>query len=322
MPLVRELFGQSLKKSGEHREVFRYASCPHMGGRQCDGGGNRDMMRWPAGEQPLAPFFDTSVGQNGDGFIPCGVCSVSLGDKAWAVCPRRLLTLDAAEPSQSQELLRSQVLQLAGFRDGDTVRIWSEISLRDKAGLNYRLDYVLRSGNRPPTIVEVMTASTSGGNKRLRSDMRSAFCDAVLYANGVLSKRGVSPGVNARQVWARMASQIIVKSEIANSWGGRTIWVVQDTLMDYIGSQTGLHLSELRSPNWTTDEVNVISANIDDPEDTQLFSGPIHSTRGEACWTQLLSTPSLPDVSSLASRLTDDRVIATLTFRRRRQHRQ
>lgn len=290
-----------------------------MAGQQCDGGGNRDMMRWPAGEQPLAPFFDPSVGLNGGGFIPCGVCSVSLGDKVWAVCPRRLLTFDADKPSKSQELLRNRVLELAGFKDGDTVRIWSEISLRDKSGLNYRLDYVLRSGNRPPIIVEIMTASTSGGNKRLRSDMQSAFCDAVLYANGVLPKRGASPGVNARQVWARMASQMIVKSEIANSWGGSTIWIVQDSLMAYIGSQTGLRLSELRSPDWTTGEVNVISANIDHPEDIQLYSGPIHSTHGEACWTELLSTPSLPDVSSLAGRLTDDRVVATLTFRRVRR---
>ena len=60
--------------------------------------------------------------------------------------------------------------------------------------------------------------------------MKNAFCDAVLYAAGLLDERGQSPGVNIRQVWARMASQLIVKSEIANEWGGSAIWVVQDAL--------------------------------------------------------------------------------------------
>ena len=273
------------------------------------------MMRWPADRQPLAPFFSSAVGQRGRGYIPCGVCSVRISRANWAVCPRRLLSFDAHEPSLHQRLLRQRVLRLAGFDDGDTVRVWSEISLRDESGLNYRLDYVLRADDRPPVIIEVMTASTSGGNKSKRTDMQSAFCDAVLYANGVLPERGLSPGVNARQVWARMASQMVVKSEIANRWGGRTIWVVQDALMDYIGRQTGLRLEELYAPSWKTGEVNVVSASIDDPEDIKLYSGPIHSTRGEACWTELLSTPSVPPVRSLTDRLTDDGVIATLTLR-------
>ena len=287
-----------------------------MANRLCDGGGNRDMMRWPADRQPLAPFFSSAVGTNGDGFIPCGVCSVRLSQTNWAVCPRRLLSFDSSAPSQQQRLLWNRVLQLAGFGYGDTVRVWSEISLRDSTGLNYRLDYVLRAEDRPPVIVEVMTASTSGGNKSKRTDMQSAFCDAVLYANGVLAERGQSPGVNARQVWARMASQMIVKSEVANQWGGRTIWVVQDALMKYIGRQTGLRLEELYSPDWEIGEVNVVSASIDDPEDIRLYSGPIHSTGGEACWTELLSTPSVPDVGSLTDRLTEDRIIATLRLRR------
>ena len=274
-----------------------------MTGQPCDGGGNRDMMRWPADRQPLAPFFSSTVSTHSGGFIPCGVCSVRLSETNWAVCPRRLLSFDSSAPSKQQRSLRNRVLQLGGFGLGDTVRVWSEISLRDRTGLNYRLDYVLRAEHRPPVIVEVMTASTSGGNKSKRTDMQSAFCDAVLYANGVLPERGLSPGVNTRQVWARMASQMVVKSEVANQWGGRTIWVVQDTLMDYIGRQTGLRLDELYSPDWEPGEVNVVSASIDDPEDIRLHSGPIHSTSGEACCTELLSTPSIPDVGSLTGRL-------------------
>ena len=313
MPVIRELFGHVLTESGALRAQFRQASCPHMAGRLCDGGGNRDMARWPADQEPLASFFDSSVGRSGDGFIPCGVCSVGVGGRNWAICPRRLLTFEAATPSAQQLRLRDRVLRLAGFEEGDTVRVWSEISLRDKTGLNYRLDYVLRVDDRPPVIVEIMTASTSGGNRQKGTDMPSAFRDAVLYANGVLSERRQSPGINIRQVWARMASQLIVKSEIANAWGGSTIWVVQDPLMDYIGSQTGLRLAELRSHDWQTDEINVVSANVDDPNDIKLYAGPIYSTDGEACWTELLSASSIPEIDSLTTRLTDDQVIATLT---------
>ena len=244
MPVVKELFGLAL--TGEiDRNALRHARCPHMGGRLCDGGGNRDMTRWRADAQPIAPLFDSSVGRDAKGFIPCGVCSVEFGNnKSWAVCPRRLFTLAAETPSSQQKRLRDLVLRLAGFQDGDLVRVWSEISLRDKKGLNYRLDYVLQKQDAPPVIVEVMTASTSGGNKSKRTDMQSAFCNAVLHAHGLVPELGACPGVNTRQVWARMASQMIVKSEIANHWGGRAIWVVQDALMDYIGAQTGLRLDD------------------------------------------------------------------------------
>jgi hypothetical protein len=31
-----------------------------------------------------------------------------------------------------------------------------------------------------------------------------------------------------------MVSQLVVKSEVALGWNGKAIWVVQDTLADYI----------------------------------------------------------------------------------------
>ena len=314
MPIVHELFGKVLTSPGHQKVRFHLAQCPHMGGKQCDGGGNRDMARWPAPEQPLAPFFDSSVGKAGDGFIPCGVCSV-MTDRSWAICPRRLLTFDTEEPSPEQTYLMSRVLNLAGFKAGDVVRIWSEISIASKTAeekLNYRLDYVLKSDDAPPVIVEIMTASTSGGNRKERTDIQNAFCDAVLYAEGNVSDRRRSPGVNTRQVWARMASQMVVKSQIANAWGGLTIWVVQDALMDYIRSNTGLRLDDLRSPDWQTGEVNVISASIDDPQDVRLYSGPVLSRHGEASWAELLNTPTVPPVAVLEDKLTDGKVIAEI----------
>lgn len=314
MPVVRELFGARLGDSGEQQGSFRDAACPHMGGALCDGGGNRDMARWPAAEQPLASLFDAAVGQATGGFLPCGVCSVqSQGRPPWAICPRRLLMLHAGAPSAQQERLRGVVLRLAGFGDGEEVRVWSEVSLRAQ-GINYRLDYVLRCGDRPPVIVEVMTASTSGGNRGRGTDIKSAFVRAVLYANGLRPDLGDSPGVNARQVWARMMSQMIVKSEIANHWGGRTIWVVQDVLMDYIRSSTGLRAEELdATADWRVGEVNVVSANLDDPNDIRLYAGPIASRDGSASWSELVRTPSLPDMQVLTDKLGGSDSIATLT---------
>lgn len=319
MPTVNELFGNALTESGAQGGDCRQAVCPHMG-KLCDGGGNRDMARWPAIQQPLASLFDASVGRDGDDYIPCGVCSIRLSGAAesstdWAVCPRRLLTFEGDGFSDAQRPLGEKVLRLAGFAPGDKIAVWSEITLSDRANnVRYRLDYVLRKGDEPPVIVEIMTASTSGGNRRKRTDIQSAFCDAVLYANGLLENMGDSPGVNTRQVWARMASQMVVKSQIANAWGGCAIWVVQDSLTDYIRNNTGLRLDELRSSDWRRKEVNVVSANITNPNDIELFAGPVQSERGEACWAELLNTPGMPKLERLTDNLSPDAVIATLTL--------
>ena len=311
MPIAHELYGHVLTESGEHTRQFRDARCPHMHGRQCDGGGNRDMARWPARDQPLAPFFDAAVGKNSGGWIPCGICSVLVDERPWAICPRRLLTLGSDTPSPQQDPLVTRVFQLAGFTSGERVRVWSEVSLRDKGGnVNYRLDYVLFGEDDRPVVVEVMTASTSGGNKSKGTDIQSAFCNAVLFAEGNRPDIGGAPGVNIRQVWARMASQLIVKSQIFNEWGGRTIWVVQDLLANYMNAKTGLRLQELFSPDWQTGEVNVLSANLDNPDDLRLYSGPVQSTSGEACWAELLNTPSIPEVEILQRKLSAESMVS------------
>ena len=308
-----------MKPGVAKRRGFKTAVCPFMKG-PCDGGGNRDMARWPAAEQPLAPLFDPRVGQDGNGYIPCGVCSVQLpgrrGESStdWAICPRRLLTFQPGAPAGPQESLVRKILALAGFRAGDQVRVWSEVTLKDEStSVDYRLDYVLRKEGGPPIIVEVMTASTSGGNRAKRTDIQNAFCDAVLHAAGLREEQGQSPGVNIRQVWARMASQLIVKSEIANEWGGGTIWVVQDALTDYMRKNTGLDLDALRSGDWRRGEVSVISVNMNDPGDLVLYAGPIRPEEpGGACWLDLLATPGLPDVAVLEPKLSDTAVLAAL----------
>ena len=272
------------------------------------------MARWGVNDQPVAPFFDANVGKDGGGFIPCGVCSVRTS-RAWAICPHRLLTLrNNGRPSVQQRAVADKVLELGGFESGDPVRVWAEVPMRDtKQNLNYRFDYVLRSGDRPPIVVEVMTASTSGGKRAKRTDIRNAFCDAVLFAVGNIPEQRQSPGVNIRQVWARMASQLVVKSQIVNQWGGHTIWVVQDALTEYISNNTGIRLDELKSTDWSLGEVNVLACSLEQPDNLTLYSGPVYGSESSACWAQLLDTPSLPDIDVIVAKLRDDAVVAEFT---------
>lgn len=60
-------------------------------------------------------------------------------------------------------------------------------------------------------IIEIMTSSTSGGNKDKGTTIQQSFIEAIKGNNHE------SPGINYRQVWARMVSQLIVKSQIGYS---------------------------------------------------------------------------------------------------------
>lgn len=134
-----------------------------------------------------------------------------------------------------------------------------------------------------PSIIEIMTSSTSGGNKDKRTTIPAAFEDVI---EGRPHK---GPGINYRQVWARMVSQLIVKSEVALGWHGKAIWVVQDTLVDYISRSTGLNIRELSSQQ--TSEVNMLSFSYGEAFRTpqqvielsneQLFAGLITPNKPE-----------------------------------------
>ena len=319
MPTVKELYGLPIGEGGDRREIIRQAHCPHMMA-QCDGGGNRDMARLPANDQTMAELFDPAVGSLSGGFIPCGVCSIHVASSResdtgvdWAVCPRRILTFQNGGFSVSQTPLAQRSLQLGGFQKGDRVSVWSEVRIIDRQlGIDYRFDYILRKEDTPPILIEIMASSTSGGNRRKRTDIQSTFLNAVLYEFGIAQRLGQSPTVNARQVWARMMSQMIVKSEIMNSWGGRAIWIVQDSLKDYISRSTGLDLNALHSENWQTGEVNLVSVNINDPHDLNLYSGPIRPrSNSEAFWLELPTAPALPDISRLEASLANRDPVVT-----------
>lgn len=97
-------------------------------------------------------------------------------------------------------------------------------------------------------ILEVMTASTSGSDTEKGTNISAAFMNAIQ------GMECPSPGINRRQVWGRMATQLFAKSCLAEYWGGKTIWVIQDQLMNEISQATGLFPSKLQK---STDRPNI-----------------------------------------------------------------
>lgn len=171
-----------------------------------------------------------------------------------------------------------------------------------------------------PVIIEVMTSSTSGGNKDKRSCIPQAFEDCML------GKHHLAPGINYRQVWARMASQLIVKSQAAMAWNGKTIWVLQDLLADYISASTALDLKKIISGH--TDEVNILAFsygnNYKQPEnsktvslsDSTLYAGPIRANNGEdvhPCFQDIVLASICPPKNVLITALTKKRLANRLT---------
>lgn len=90
-----------------------------------------------------------------------------------------------------------------------------------------------------PIIFEVMTASTSGSDTEQETDIRSAF------RNAILTDSHESPGINKRQVWGRMVTQLFAKTALAHAWGGQTLWIIQDELLRNIELTTLLRTSKI-----------------------------------------------------------------------------
>lgn len=112
--------------------------------------------------------------------------------------------------------------------------LWTEVKLQHSAGgkdFDYTLDYVFRKvvSEKPltfedaPCLVEIMTASTSGGG------VEDCFISG-LQGKPVNTKTSI----NYRQVLARMMSQFIAKAQIAHDWGGKAVWIVQDLFRSYV----------------------------------------------------------------------------------------
>lgn len=160
-----------------------------------------------------------------------------------------------------------------------------------------------------PSIIEIMTSSTSGGNKRNRTTISAAFEDAML------GQDHKAPGINYRQVWARMVSQLIVKSEVALHWGGKTIWLLQDVLVNYICQSTALDIRRFLGEH--TGEVNMLSLSFgadanDEPGVIELgvsgfYAGPMAASDGAAArasFQDMVHTPLRPHLWRLVRALT------------------
>lgn len=167
-----------------------------------------------------------------------------------------------------------------------------------------------------PNIIEIMTSSTSGGNKKLRTTIPQSFEDAIL------GKKHIAPNINKRQVWARMVSQLIVKSEVANNWGGKALWLIQDNLASYITSSTALDLRKFISKNLS--EVNILNFTYGDLKPNEkgivelklknIFAGPITSSESsKPSFSDMIRTPLLPDIKHLFQRLSESKPVNILT---------
>lgn len=355
MPKLFEVFGYRLTDRSEEAEKHRRAAlCPFMG-RDCDGGGNRysstvflakrPELRRIFGERSEVPagVCSLQLRPGGPPWIVCPrrllVLGVRQDDESGyqrAIKDRLLALLDY--PPDTRLGVWSEVRlecedDVNGVRkkfnytfDYILVPVGSVLASCVKAltGLHWKIaaekggyevnvgkgePYLLDFPIGTPSVVEVMTSSTSGGNQRKRTRISLAFEDALLKGEHT------APGINYRQVWARMVSQLVVKSEVALSWGGKAIWVLQDTLVEYISQATGLDIHALRSA--TTSEVNVLSFSygtkyLDDNhgvielEHGELYAGPISAAGpGAVCpaFDDLLRAPVLPSRQQLFAAL-------------------
>jgi hypothetical protein len=186
--------------------------------------------------------------------------------------------------------------------------VWKEVKLKvdDGKKFDYTFDYVaseVRDNNDltpvgAPSIFEVMTSSTSGGNRAKRTTIAQCFED-LLKGNP-----HDGPGINYRQVWGRMISQFFVKSIVATAWSGRTFWIIQDSLLDYIEASTGFRGTRFASDS--ASEVNLVSLGYESPDGSRslypqkisLFSGPIGADVSDSFYS-ILTAPLLPDLSLL-----------------------
>lgn len=87
-----------------------------------------------------------------------------------------------------------------------------------------------------PIIIEIMTASTSGSNEENETSIPLAF------RNCLCGTDYTGPGINKRQVWGRMATQLFAKTALTSTWGGKTVWLVQDQLLKDICLTTKLKI--------------------------------------------------------------------------------
>lgn len=202
-------------------------------------------------------------------------------------------------PTQPKPLSETAKRFKISERKLEAALIKNGYTLASRNGCKYIEEYP--AGN--PLIIEVMTSSTSGGNKAKGTTIQNAFRKAIL------GQPHVAPGINYRQIWARMVSQLIVKSQIGKAWGGQTIWILQDMLANYISKTTDLNLRKLISR--VLSEVNILSlryaaksqSGVRPLEIDNLYVGQIPPIQGDTDFNKLLQAASIPPKELLELKL-------------------
>lgn len=338
MPRTAEIYGkQFLTGVSLQNQDIR---CPYMAA-ECDGGGNRHQTAI----DPLQYAQATRLLPS-QKLVSAAICSIQTQEpEPWIVCPRRLLNLHQVPVNQYQSALFEHLLTLFGFT-GKQIAIWREVTWKKKGidgdtDFDYRFDYIIAPvesitfkqaakelgrdvkdfaalrglvvnessqtvmfPTRGVGVVEIMTSSTSSSNKKLGNTISNAFVNSI---TGIDHQ---APGINKRQVWARMVSQLIAKSEMGLAWGGNTVWVLQKNLVDYIGNATGLPLHEYEAR--ALSEVNILSASVEFGENGEvgsigspkLFAGLIGGGK-ERGFIDIVRSPSIPSRAELNYALLD-----------------
>lgn len=353
MPQIYELFGYRVgDKSQEAESHKKRAWCPFMD-TDCDGGGNRYLSHVHLGNKPRlkAYFGDKDKVPSGvcslqphPGDRPWIVCPRRLmvlrGAQKHQDATWHLLFKYSGYPSKTRVGIWPEVKIKCNLNRGGKAKSFdytfdyilmpvgrvSKEDVEEKTGKSAQESRrmletagysVSRQGKNgviedfpkgDPVVVEIMTSSTSGGNKDKRTTVPMAFEDAIL------GKKHEAPGINYRQVWARMVSQLVVKSEVAMAWGGKTFWILQDALTDYISDSTALDLAKFEAEK--VSEVNILAFSYGDRSVERgtgvvelglgkLYAGPIRpaGVSEQPCFQDMIRAPACPPKATLIALL-------------------
>lgn len=365
MPKLFEVFGHHVGDNSEEAELCRReCRCPFMNA-DCDGGGNRyasdiqlsknaalaeyfvgrnvvpsgvcsiqtrnDEPPWIVCPRRLLVLKESPDGRAHQSFAESLILkhSGSLPGTKLGVWPELKIKYTDSKSKKSFDYTFDYILVPLGKAhhlqvETETCKRWDQImpilqsegyAISRESGEYFVDDFPLG----PPLVIEIMTSSTSGGNKSKRTTIPMAFEDAIL------GKPHEAPGINYRQVWARMVSQLIVKSEVGLAWGGKTFWIVQDMLVNYISNSTALNVRQFLSDH--TDEVNMVSFSYGDSYKNppggvmeltagDLFAGPIRPsgpTDERPTFQDIIRAPVCPPKPMLINLLIKRKHLSTVS---------
>lgn len=322
---IAELYGcaPAVYKNPETR-LSAARKCPFRK-KHCDVTSNRNRVALlNLGYEGVASDAKAITTAYGKEALPLGICSCWTKRqnediaRPWILCPKRLLALDPPNP-----IIPKEVRDLIEIDNDSRVGVWPELKFRrlDKAPgskrfFEYTFDYLLMSldaNGEPagaPYIIEVMTSSTRGGG--LSEHMTDVLLGRPQRHLSKYVQSVYTP--NYRQVFERMLGQFVAKSEIAEAWGGKAIWVFQDVLLDYIEQTTAFDSTKLAPSQKGNVFAEVYSLVSPPPGESEHIAG-LHlahhkSLRGRARltehtsdYTSFLGLGFAPDISELRKTL-------------------